>query len=407
MRIGIFTDTYPPYLNGVSTSIKMLEKGLKELGHSVYIITVNPKNYKYEIKDNIIYLPGIPTNIYDYRISSIYSLKASLYIRKLNLDVIHSHTEFGVGTFARVIAKELLIPIVHTYHTMYEDYKYYITKGYFDKETDAALKYFINYYCDKTVDELIVPTNKIKKSFKTKYGLTRNIHVIPTGIDISNFYQENFTLKEISNLKKKLKINERFITLFVGRLGEEKSVDKLINYEVEIAKEIPNHLLLIIGDGPDKEKLEALTKKLNLTNNVLFLGKIEHSKIYKYYQLCDIFTTASKSETQGLTVIEAMAAGKLVLAIKDDAFKDFVNSKNGYLFKNKEEYINKTIYYFKNKEELIKISKQAKEDSLQYSYLEYAKKVLKVYTLVSSEKTTNNNFLEKAKIVMKRGINNE
>ena len=124
MRIGIFTDTYPPYINGVSTSIVMLKNALEKQGHQVFVVTVNADkmSYKYEDNNKIIRLPGVPIGIYDYRLTGIYPLKAINKIKKWHLDVIHSHTEFGVGTFARIIAKQFCIPLVHTYHTMYEDY---------------------------------------------------------------------------------------------------------------------------------------------------------------------------------------------------------------------------------------------------------------------------------------------
>ena len=119
MRIGLFTDTYPPYINGVSTSIAMLQNALEKQGHEVFIVTVNAEKMKYENEEKVIRIPGIPIGIYDYRLTGIYPLRAIEKIRKWNLDVIHSHTEFGVGTFARLIAKQLNIPLVHTCHTMY------------------------------------------------------------------------------------------------------------------------------------------------------------------------------------------------------------------------------------------------------------------------------------------------
>ena len=170
MRIGLFTDTYPPFINGVSTSIAMLESALRKLGHDVYVVTVNPDNmsYDFDSDEHIIRLPGIPIGIYDYRLTGIYPLKAINKIKEWNLDIIHSHTEFGVGTFARIMAKQLDIPIVHTYHTMYEDYVHYITKGHFDAASKKALEYFTKFYCDKTVTELIVPTKKTYDLFKKK-----------------------------------------------------------------------------------------------------------------------------------------------------------------------------------------------------------------------------------------------
>ena len=134
MRIGLFTDTYQPHINGVATSVSMLESALRKKGHTVYIVTVNPDSLSYNFEDDhIIRIPGIPTGIYDYRLSGIYPIKAASRIKQLNLDIIHSHTEFGICLFARIMARQLDIPLVHTYHTMYEDYVHYITKGYFDK----------------------------------------------------------------------------------------------------------------------------------------------------------------------------------------------------------------------------------------------------------------------------------
>ena len=129
MRVGIFTDTYTPFINGVTTSVLMLKKGLEKKGHTVYIVTVNDKTLKYKLEENgkVLRVPGIPIGIYDYRLSGIYPIKAINMIKKWKLDVIHSQTEFSIGTFARIIAKQLNIPLVHTYHTMYEDYIHYIT----------------------------------------------------------------------------------------------------------------------------------------------------------------------------------------------------------------------------------------------------------------------------------------
>ena len=167
MRIGLFTDTYPPHINGVATSVSMLEAALRKKGHTVYVVTVNPENLSYNFEnDHIIRIPGIPTGIYDYRLSGIYPIKAASKIKQLNLDIIHCHTEFGIGLFARIISRQLDIPLVHTYHTMYEDYVHYITKGYFDKSSKKLVEHLTKFYCDKTVTELIVPTKKTYDLFK-------------------------------------------------------------------------------------------------------------------------------------------------------------------------------------------------------------------------------------------------
>ena len=243
MRIGIFTDTYKPYINGVSTSILMLEKALMKKGHKVFIVTVNPEDmsYKYEDNGRIIRIPGIPTGIYDYRLTTFYPIKAVNKIKEWNLDIIHSQTEFGIGTFARVLAKQLDIPIVHTYHTMYEDYVHYITHGYFDGPSKKIVEYLTKFYCDKTITELIVPTKKTYDLFKEKYKYDRNVYIIPTGIEVERFYKEKVDVKKVEDLKKSLEINKNdIVILFIGRIASEKNIDFLINNHSSILKKNKN-----------------------------------------------------------------------------------------------------------------------------------------------------------------------
>lgn len=385
MRIGIFTDTYPPFINGVSTSVAMLESALKKKGHQVYIVTVNPDDlsYKYENNDHIIRIPGIPIGIYDYRLTGIYPLKALKKIKKWNLDVIHSHTEFGVGTFARLVAKQYNIPLVHTYHTMYEDYIHYITKGYFMGPSRKIVEYLTKFYCDQTATELIVPTKKTYDLFKKKYKVNRNVHIVPTGIEIERFYKENFNIKELQELKKNLGLRkDDFVILFVGRLAAEKSVDLLIDAHVGICKKYPHAKLLIVGDGPDIDKFKKQVNKLKISDNVIFTGKISWKEVPKYYAISTIFTTASKSETQGLTVIEAMAASLPVVCIQDESFEDAViDGLNGYFFKNKRQYKKQIEELIENTSMIKTMGKQARINAEKHSSKYFAERVLDVYKI--------------------------
>ena len=306
MRIGIFTETYTPYISGLVTSEVMLKHALEKLGHEVYVVTANLENFKYSYdeKERVLKIPGIPTGIYDSRLTGIYPIKAIKKIKSWNLDVIHSQTEFAIGTFARIFGKQYGIPVVHTYHTMYEDYVHYITKGYFTKPGIKLVEYLTKFYCDKTVTELIVPTKKAYDLFKEKYKVDRNIHIIPTGIEISRFYKENSKIQDIINLKRKLNINDTdFVILFVGRLAEEKDVEFLLESHEEIIKKHNNAKLLIVGDGPDINKYKELSIKYKIDNNTIFTGKVPWDDMPKYYQIADVFATASRSETQGLTVV--------------------------------------------------------------------------------------------------------
>lgn len=408
MRVGIFTDSYPPYINGVSTSIVMLQKALEKKGHQVFIVTVNDKDhsYKYENENKIIRVPGIPVGIYDYRMTSIYPVRIINKIKKWNLDVIHSQTEFGIGTFARLVAKQFNIPLIHTYHTLYEDYVHYITKGHFNKPSKKVVEYLTKFYCDKTATELIVPTKKIYNLFKGKYKYERNIHIVPTGIDTERFHREKVSKEDVNKLKKQLDIHdEDFNILFVGRLGKEKSIDLLIESQYSLIKKYPFCKLIIIGAGPDQPHFEKMISKLKLSNNVKLVGKVPWDEIPKYYALGSVFATASRTETQGLTVIEAMAASIPVVAADDDSFKEIVvDDLNGYLFKNKKQYRKIMEDLIKDKKKTSYLGKQARISSEDYSSDLFAERILRVYkSALNGKNMENKTFFGRLKNVVKKG----
>ena len=407
MRVGLFTDTYKPHINGVATSILMLENALRKLGCEVFIVTVNNDILSYDFgNDHVIRIPGIPTGIYDYRLSGIYPIKAINKIKKWNLDIIHSHTDFGIGTFARIIAKQLDIPIVHTYHTMYEDYVHYITRGHFNNTSKKIVEYFTKFYCDKTVTELIVPTKKTYDLFKEKYKYDRNVHIIPTGIEVERFYKDNIDFDKVKDLKKQYGIKkDDFVILFVGRIAKEKSIDFLIDNQASLVKKNKNCKLIIVGGGPDLEILKKKAKKL--VDNVIFTGKVPWDEVPYYYHLANCFATASHTETQGLTVIEAMAAGIPVVCLDDESFNTVViEGECGYLFKDKKKYKNSIIKLMNDKENAIKMGRTALIESDKYSAKYYAESVMKVYEIALKGRIPGKKrgFFSKAKDVIKRGF---
>lgn len=405
MRIGIFTDSYTPYISGLVTSEVMLKEALEKQGHTVYVVTANLENFKYtyDEKEKIIRIPGVPVGIYDARLTGIYPIQAIKTIKSWNLDVIHSQTEFGVGTFARIISKQLNIPIVHTYHTMYEDYIHYITKGHFMGPSKKIVEYLTKFYCDKTITELIVPTKKTYDLFKEKYHVERNVHIIPTGIEVERFYKENFKKEDIIRLRKKLGLTTKdFVLTFVGRLGKEKSVDFLIEAHKKITEKHPNTKLLIIGDGPEMNEFVKMVKDLKLENSVIFTGKVAWDNIPLYYQVTDVFVTASKTETQGLTVIEAMAASKPIVCIDDESFRlAIIDDLNGYFFKTKEKYVKIINRLIENPKDLKRISNQARVSSEMHSSKYFALKVAGVYELAIKNKEKESRLHKFKKVIKK------
>lgn len=406
MRIGLFTDTYPPFINGVSTSVSILKTALEKKGHTVYVVTVNPESMKYEFSEDntVVRIPGIPIGIYDYRLTGIYPIKAIKMIKKWNLDIIHSHTEFGIGTFARLISKQLNIPLVHTYHTMYEDYVHYITKGYFDRSSKKIVEYLTLFYCDKTATELIVPTKKTYNLFKEKYKVDRNVHIVPTGIEIEKFFKENNNREEVNRIKQKYNIKDSdFNLLFVGRLAQEKNIEYLIETVRDLIKrdkQNENIKFYIVGDGPDFEKYKQLITSMKMEKNIFLTGKVPITEVTKYYQFADLFLTASTSETQGLTVIEAMAASVPPICIDDESFRNvIVDDLNGRIFRTKKELRTIIGELKNNPEKLKRLKKQARVSSEMYSSKFFGESILQVYNYALKDKEGKNNKLSLIKRV--------
>lgn len=405
MRVGIFTEVYKQYVSGVVTSILMLKKSLEDLGHEVYVVTINMDKVKYEYdeKERVLRVPGINSGIYDnFKVSSIYPIKSTNRIKKWNLDIIHTHTEGSMGTYGRLLGKQFNIPIVHTYHTMYEDYIYLVTKGHFDKPAKKLLEYFTLFYCDKTVSELIVPTKKTYDLFKIKYGIEREVNIIPTGIDVDRFKKSNFDKKDIISLRNKLGIkSDDFVLLLVSRISEEqKNIKFLLDCQKQLNKKYKNIKFLVVGDGPDLDYFKNYVKK-NREENVIFTGMVPWKDVAMYYQLGNVFVTASKTETQGLTVIEGMSASLPVVCMDDDSFKiAVIEDYNGKFFKNRREYVNAILDLYENREKYNTLSKQALNSSKQFSVKYYGEKILEVYRKAIND--TKEPFLSKFKKILRR-----
>ncbi len=389
MRIGIFTDAYEPHISGVTTSINMLKIALEKMHHEVYIVTANldSKGFKYDEKNKVIYLPGLKTGIYQTKITGLYSSKAMDVIKTWNLDVIHSQTEFSIGYFSRIVAKKLDIPVVHTYHTLYEDYVHYITHGHFDNVAKKLVVKLTKYYCEKKCNELIVPTDKIKGLFIKKYDIKKETHVIPTGIDIDKFKINGQMKKEITKIKEKYKIkNTDFVIGAVGRIAIEKSFDKLLYNVKDLVKGNPNIKVMLVGGGPDLDTLKALVHELKLDKHVIFTDKVDYSIVPVYFNTFDVVVSFSTTETQGLTIIEGLAASKPTICINDESFRAMIeHDYNGYLFNNDNEF-QEYIYKLINNKNLYKeMALNARNSTYKYSKEVFASEILKIYHKAISE----------------------
>lgn len=377
MNIGLFTETYYPEINGVATSVYMLKNELEKLGHNVYVFTTTTPGAP-EIEHNVFRVHSLPCIlITERRVGLFYQHSLASVIKKLNLDVIHTNTEFSLGIFGRIMAKELKLPIVHTYHTIYEDYTHYITKI---KVLDGRAKAFMRVFskvCCNTVEEVIVPTEKTKELLMN-YNVHQKINVVPTGIDLHKFDPSLYPKEDTLALRKKYGIadNEK-VLLYLGRISPEKNIKEILQGMPEYMSRHKDVRFVIVGSGPEKENLEQMVQELQLTDKVIFTGPQPWDEIGRFYQLGDVFVSASNSETQGLTYIEAMAAGLPVVAKKDPCLEDILECGfNGYTFENQNEFMEGLdhVLYDGKDYRANAISKVKK-----YSSEEFAKNVADVY----------------------------
>ncbi|HWT73815.1 MAG TPA: glycosyltransferase family 4 protein [Mobilitalea sp.] len=384
MNIGLFTETYYPEINGVATSVYTLKNELEKREHNVYVFTTTTPGAP-EHEYNVFRVPSIPfIFITERRVGLFYQPKLAHIIKKLNLDIIHTNTEFSLGIFGRIMARELKIPIVHTYHTIYEDYTHYLTHfKALDRRAKAFARTYSKVVCN-TAEQVIVPTEKTKELLMT-YSVHKDISVVPTGIDLSKFDKAKYPEEDIKSLKQKFKIKpDEKVMIYIGRVSQEKNIEEIVSAMPDYMKTREKVKFVIVGSGPALEKIQELVKQNGLTDRFVFTGAQPWDIIGLYYRLGDVFVSASKSETQGLTYIEAMASALPVVAREDKCLEDILEvGWNGYSFTDSEGlYYGLDQVLFNDK--LTKYSENAVEKVQKYSTQEFAYQVEKVYLLVSS-----------------------
>ena len=384
MRIGMFTDNYFPKINGVATSVLMLKKNLEAIGHDVYIITTtDPDAVKPE--HNVIRIPSVPVK--KQRLGIAINPAIYHYIRKLSLDIIHTHTEFTIGNVGKIMAKYLNKPAVHTMHTIYEYYSSYIISAQlFEPLINAITRKLTVVFCNGA-DTVIVPSSKTLSIIRD-YGVRKPIRVIPTGIPLDRFAAEHYDAKKIAALRSELGIKEHNKVLInIGRVSHEKNLDKLMESLQGYMRIHPHVILLIVGDGPARKELEKLAEDLGIRTQVIFAGSRPWEDIHLYYRVGDIFIGASESETQGLTYIEAMASGRPVVAKEDACLNDIlINDENGYLFNDAEKLTSAVDKLLSDAEMHKRFAAKAVVSVQRFSAESYARSVSDVYEKLAANR---------------------
>lgn len=373
MNIGIFTDTYFPQVSGVATSIQTLKNDLERKGNSVYIFTTTDPNVsKKTIEPNIFRVSSVPfISFTDRRIAIRGMFHAVELAKELKLDIIHTQTEFSLGLMGKFVAKQLKIPFVHTYHTMYEDYLHYVLNGHLLKpyHVKQMSRMFL-----KNASGVVAPSKQVKTTLD-RYEVPAPISIIPTGVDLSEYTKPVNT----SDIREKLGISEDTpVILMLSRIALEKKIDHMLKSMPELLEYNPDIKLVIVGDGPDMDELVEMSNSLGISDSVIFTGEIEHDKISPYYHLANIFVSSSDTESQGLTYIEAIASG-LKIVVRSAPYTDqlLTDPSVGVTFSKDNQLVPRIIAYldhpnsFDDREARQKILYNISSDSFGNSILDF------------------------------------
>lgn len=320
-RVAMFTNNYRPFIGGVPLSIDRLRLGLKSLGHRVLVIAPEYETRPADDGDSL----RVPSVLAfgqrrEFRVGNLLLPRIRHRVKAFRPDVIHVHHPFWLGSLGLFLARRLKVPIVYTYHTRLEHYAHYVPLP------SVLFRNLISHYLVKRFanrcDAVIVPTQSAEEYLRL-IGVKTAIFVQPTSVDYAAY--RDIDRHRVDRLRKQLGIGDEKVLVSVARLSKEKNIDFLVDAVAILKRQCGTSFrLLMIGDGEERRRLQARIDSLGLTREISLLGAVPPSEMPLYYALGDAFLFASKSETQGMVIVEAMAAGLPVVAIRSSGIDDVV-----------------------------------------------------------------------------------
>ncbi len=328
MKILMVSDVYFPRINGVSTSIRTFSRELKKRGHEVLLIAPDYDGMATDDEDPVLRVPsrGVVFDPEDRMMKrgAIHELIPAL--RNCEFDIVHIQTPFVAHYAGVALAQTLGLPRVETYHTFFEEYLFHYVPLLPRALLRFAARRFSAWQCNE-VDAVVVPSTAMRDVLKD-YGVRTRLEIIPTGIQL-----ESLNAGDGPRFRKKHGIAaDRPTLVYVGRVAFEKNIPFLLNALVEIKKHLPDALLIIAGEGPARKMLHRMSTRLGLDANVLFVGYLRNPQgLHDCYCAGDVFTFSSRTETQGLVLLEAMALGVPVVSTAVMGTKDILQAGRGAL----------------------------------------------------------------------------
>lgn len=376
MKILITTDWYSPAVNGVVTSVLNLRRELELRGHEVRVLTLSQDLHS-SVQDGVTRIGSVAAGLV-YPGVRLRTALAGRWVRELvewGPDVVHSQCEFSTFFLARRIAEELNVPLIHTYHTVYEDYTHYFSPSVrLGRRAVAALSRWVA----ARTDCMIAPTGKVRTLLQG-YGVRTPVFVVPSGIDLRRFQRLPVPGCRASLLAALDIPRENLVLVSVGRLAAEKNLDELLRFRAAMGDQAVT--LLLVGDGPYRAQLEREAADLGLrAPQVVFAGMVPPQQVAEWYQLGDLFVSASSSETQGLTYVEALAAGVPALCRADPCLNGVIrDGENGWQFRDFSDFMSKLETFRAHPELRRALSEQAAASARDYSAEEFARRVEAIY----------------------------
>jgi glycosyltransferase involved in cell wall biosynthesis len=378
LKVAMFTNNYLPFIGGVPISIERLRCGLEKLKDTVLIVAPRYKKTRKKEK-NVIRMPSIFSfgEKSEFRFANIFSSAVRKKVKAFKPDIIHVHHPFWIGSLGVYMARRLKVPAVYTYHTRLEHYAHFVfLPGSLFRNIIAH--FLVRRFANKC-DAVIVPTDSTEEYLRM-IGVTAPTYVQPTGIEYDRF--QHVEPAQVEKLKKRLKIKDETVFVSVSRLSNEKNIDFMIDALAELKKNTDKAFrLLIVGDGHQKQRLQAKIDELGLTETIQLVGSVAPENMANWYQLGDAFLFASQSETQGMVILEAMAAGLPVVAVRSSGIDDVVEDGfNGYKTPAKQAVWLERVERILNDESLRKeLSDNAESFAKAYSVERFSQDVRHIY----------------------------
>lgn len=393
MKIALFTDTFYPKTDGVVTSTISLARALTKAGHEVLIVAPRPANFLFtnfsisQVK--ILWLRSFPTGFYPDLRLAIWTPKFHHQLAKFKIDLAHVMTPMSIGLMGITYARLHKLPLVMTFHTYYMDPQYLrIIKI---KKAAQRLSQWgwqsARLFYSKA-DCIIAPSKFVAKDLK-HWQFKEPIITIPNGIELTT---SALNSANILSLKKKYKIENKKVLLTVGRVSAEKNFDGLLRIFHQVYQAESSSHLLIIGKGPALLEIKHLAKKMHLDEAVTFLGEIPHQKLINkgYYHLGQLFITASMSETQGLTALEAQLHQLPVIAYNSRGLAEMIGQAGCLIKENDETSMAKmAISLLSDPKKIQKLQQFIPTNLANFEVGKTTDKIIKIYEKILKNKPNN------------------